>query len=50
MKHFNAIIIGTGLPGPSLAARFARGQDSRHRGLDLVAGAALIPAIRALNL
>jgi len=23
MKHFDAIIIGTGLPGPSLAARFA---------------------------
>jgi len=23
MKHFDAIIIGTGLPGASLAARFA---------------------------
>jgi len=23
MKQFDAIIIGTGLPGPSLAARFA---------------------------
>jgi pyruvate/2-oxoglutarate dehydrogenase complex dihydrolipoamide dehydrogenase (E3) component len=27
MKHFDAIIIGTGQAGPSLAARFADGRD-----------------------
>jgi hypothetical protein len=48
MKHFDAIIIGTDQAGPSLAARFGRGQDSRHRGLDLVADAALIPAFAAI--
>ena len=30
MKHFDAIIIGTGQAGPSLAARFAAAEDSCH--------------------
>ena len=30
MKHFDAIIIGTGQAGPSLAVRFAGAGSSRH--------------------
>ena len=46
MKHFDAIIIGTGQAGPSLAARFATRarQSPSWTGLNLVADAALYPA------
>ena len=49
MKHFDAIHHRDGpawpVPGGAVCGR---GQDSRHRGLDLVADAALIPAFAAI--
>jgi hypothetical protein len=49
VKDFDAIIIGTGHAGPSLAAWSAMRtrQSPSWTGLDLVADAALVPCLRS---